>query len=131
MTSDLDFDGSLTCAMQYSDLDKAVAWYQDILGFTELFRVEEMGWCELQSPVTRVTVGLSEVEAPEVRGGATLTFGVSDVDGAREMLESRDVTFDGETLTIPGMARLATFYDPDGNKLMLVQDLTKQDEQVP
>lgn len=126
MTNDLGFDGGLTCAMQCSDLDRAVAWYQDILGLTELYRVEEMGWCELRSPVARVNVGLSEVEAPEVRGGATLTFGVTDIDRARSRLESREVAFDGETQTIPGMVRLATFYDPDGNKLMLYQDLSQQ-----
>ncbi len=127
MTHDLGFDGSLTCAMQCSDLDRAVAWYQDILGFAQLYRVENIGWCELQSPVTHVTVGLSEVESAEVRGGATLTFGVSDIDTARSRLESRDVTFDGDTLTIAGLVRLATFYDPDGNKLMLAQGLLEKD----
>ena len=126
MTNDLGFDGGLTCAMQCSDLDRAVAWYQDMLGLTELYRVEEMGWCELRSPVARVNVGLSEVETPEVRGGATLTFGVTDIDRARSRLESQEIVFDGETQTIPGMVRLATFYDPDGNKLMLYQDLSQQ-----
>lgn len=126
MTNDLGFDGGLTCAMQCSDLDRAVAWYQDRLGLTELYRVEDMGWCELRSPVARVNVGLSEVETPEVRGGATLTFGVTDIDRARSRLEAQEVAFDGETQTIPGMVRLATFYDPDGNKLMLYQDLSQQ-----
>lgn len=126
MSNDLGFDGALTCAMQCTDLDRAVAWYRDVLGFTELYRVEEMGWCELQSPVARVNVGLSEVETPEVRGGATPTFGVTDIDIARSRLESQEVAFDGETLTVAGMVRLATFYDPDGNKLMLFQDLSQQ-----
>ncbi len=49
------------------------------------------------------------------------------IDTARSRLESRDVTFDGDTLTIAGLVRLATFYDPDGNKLMLAQDLLEQD----
>lgn len=38
-------------------------------------------------------------------------------------MQERDVPFDGDTLTIEGMVRLATFYDPDGNKLMLYQGL--------
>jgi hypothetical protein len=29
-------------------------------------------------------------------------------------------------MTHPGMVSLATFYDPDGNKLMLYQDLSGQ-----
>jgi predicted enzyme related to lactoylglutathione lyase len=126
VTNDLGFDGGLTCAMQCTDLDQAIAWYQNILGFTQLYRVDDMGWCELQSPVARVNVGLSQVEKPEVKGGATLTVGVSDIDAARATLESKTVTFDGDTLTIPGMVRLATFCDPDGNKLMLYQDLSGQ-----
>ena len=35
----------------------------------------------------------------------------------------QDVKFDGETQTVPGMVKLATFFDPDGNKLMLYEDL--------
>ena len=34
--------------------------------------------------------------------------------------------FDGPTQEIPEMVKLATFYDPDGNKLMLYQDLSGQ-----
>jgi CreA protein len=33
------------------------------------------------------------------------------------------VRFDGDTCTIEGWVRLATLYDPDGNVLMLYQDL--------
>ena len=84
-----------------------------------------MGWCELQSSVARVTIGLSQVEQPEVKGGATLTFGVLNIDDAREKLELQGVQFDGETITIPEMVRLATFYDPDGNKLMFYEDLSQ------
>ena len=126
MTNDLGFDGGLTCAMQCADLDSAITWYQDVLGFKQLYRVDDIGWCELQSPVARVNVGLSQVEKPEVKGGATPTFGVIDIDGARATLESRGVAFDGDTQTFPGMVRLATFYDPDGNKLMLYQELSGQ-----
>ena len=126
MSNDLGFDGGLTCAMQCTDLDKAIAWYQGVLGFTMIYRMDDLAWCELRSPVDRVNVGLSQVEEPEVKGGATLTFGVSDIDAARTALESQGVSFDGDTMTHPGMVSLATFYDPDGNKLMLYQDLSGQ-----
>ena len=128
MSNDLGFDGGLTCAMQCADLDKAIAWYQDVLGFSMIYRMDDLAWCELASPVERVNVGLSQVEEPEVKGGATLTFGVTDIDTTRAALESQDVRFDGDTQVIPGMVSLATFYDPDGNKLMLYQDLSGQAE---
>lgn len=120
----IGYEGGLTCAMQVADMNRSMDWYKDMLGFTPLYRMDEMGWCELASPIERVSVGLSQVEAPEVRGGATLTFSVKDIDTARKQLEDDGVMFDGETITIDGMVRLATFFDPDGNKLMFSEDLT-------
>jgi predicted enzyme related to lactoylglutathione lyase len=124
MTTRIAFDGELTCALEVGDITRSMAWYREVLCFERLYHVDEMAWCELASPVQNVTVGLSQVEAPQVRGGATLTFGVEDVDAARAHLESRDVRFDGETQTVPGMVKLATFYDPDGHTFMLAQDLS-------
>jgi len=119
----IPYDGGLTCAMGVKDMKASIAWYRDVLGFRVLYEVAEMGWCEMASPVARVNVGLSQVEAPEVTGGATLTWGVKDIDAARKQIEAKKVRFDGPTQTIPGMVRLATFFDPDGNKMMLYQDL--------
>lgn len=124
MTPNLNYDGDLTCAMGTKDLDKAIAWYTDVLGFELIYKLDEMAWCELKSPVARVNVGLSQVEEVQGAGGATLTFGVKDIASARATLEELKVKFDGETLTIPEMVKLATFYDLDGNKLMLFQDLS-------
>ena len=126
MASPLGYDGGLTCAMSVRDIAASMQWYQKVLGFSLLYHLEDMGWCELATETKGVNVGLSQVEEPEVQGGATLTFGVKDIDAARRMLESERVRFDGETQTIPNMVKLATFYDPDGNKLMLYQDLQKQ-----
>ena len=122
-TNGLGYDGGLTCALGVKDLQASIARYRDVLGFDLLYQLDEMAWCEMASPVQRVNVGLSQVESPKVGGGATLTWGVRDVDAARTALEERDVRFDGETQTLPGMVKLATFFDPDGNTLMLYQDL--------
>jgi len=40
-------------------------------------------------------------------------------------MEAAGIRFDGPTETIEGMVSTATFYDPDGNALMLAQDLTQ------
>jgi catechol 2,3-dioxygenase-like lactoylglutathione lyase family enzyme len=123
MAPDLGFDGGLTCALAVRNFDRSAAWYQANLGFELLYKVDEMGWGELKTPVERVLLGLSEVEKVDVKGGPTLTFGVKDIEAARALLERRNVRFDGETLTIPDMVKLATFYDLDGHKLMLYQSL--------
>lgn len=119
----ISFDGGLTCSIGVADLDRSIDWYADILGFTLLYRRDDIGWCELISPVARVNVGLSEVEMPGGGGGATLTFGVEDIEAAKAGLDARDVRQDGPIRDIPGMVRLLTFYDPDGNALMFYQDL--------
>ncbi len=125
MASSLAYDGGLTCALQVKNLDQSIAWYRDVLGFNLLYRLDDMGWGELATEVAGVNVGLSQVEKPEGKGGATLTFGVHDIDAARRQLEQKGVKFDGPTREIPGMVKLATFYDPDQNTLMLYQGLQK------
>ena len=117
--------GELHCDLRVTDLARALEWYSDVLGFSVLHHVPENGWAELQTPVDRVRVGLTEVEAmPPAGGGAVLTFNVHNVDAARAYLETRDdVRFDGDSCTIEGWVRLATLYDPDGNVLMLAQSL--------
>jgi CreA protein len=121
----LGFDGGLHCDLRVADLERAIAWYTDVLEFSVRHHVPEAGWAELETPVDRVRVGLTAVESmPTPGGGAVLTFGVRNLDETRAQLEARDdVRFDGETCTIEGWVRLATIYDPDGNALMLSQDL--------
>lgn len=124
MPSPLGYTGGLTLATQVSDLDKAIAWYTDVLGFQTLYKVDDIAWGEVKTEVQGVNIGLSQVESPRVGAGPVPTFGVEDIDHARSLLEAKDVKFDGETREYPGMVRLATFFDPDGNALMLYQSLS-------
>ena len=113
-------------AIKVTNLDRSIKWYQERLGFSLLYKMDEMGWCELATETPRVNVGLSQVEKAGGTGGATLTFGVKDIDSARKLLEAAGVRFDGDTQVIPEMVKLATFFDPDDNALMLFQDLQNQ-----
>lgn len=121
----LGYNGGLTCAVQVSNIEKSIAWYEDVLGFKQIYHIKEMGWCEMASPVNRVQLGLSQVEQPKVKG-VTLTWGVKDIEAARNKLEQSDVRFDGATQEIPDMVKLATFYDPDGNNYMLYESLSDE-----
>lgn len=121
------FKGDLTVAYQVSDRKRAIAWYRDVLGFDLLYDVEQMGWCEVGTHLPGVSLGFSEVESPSVEGGPTLTWGVTDLEEARAEMEGKGVRFDGDTIVIPEMVKLATFYDPDGNHLMLVQSLAREE----
>ena len=119
----IDYDGGLTCSCGVTNLDRSIAWYQDVLGFELLYRLEQIAWCELKTKVARVNIGLSEVEEAGGKGGATLTFGVTDIGAAKIELDRHGVRQDGAIRDIPNMVRLLTFYDPDDNALMFYQVL--------
>src|SRR5205085_270082 len=108
----IDYDGGLTCSMGVTDLDRSIAWYQGVLGFTLLYRVADMAWCELSTGVQRVNVGLGQRENAGGEGGATLTFGVTDIDAGKAALDAAGVRQDGPIRDIPNMVRLLTFFDP-------------------
>jgi len=126
MASTLNYDGGLTCAMKVTDLEKSRQWYQDMLSFSLLYQMDGIGWCELATEVPGVNLGLSQVEKAGGEGNAILTFGVKDINLARQQLEAKGVRFDGPTQVIEGMVKLATFYDPDGNALMFYEDLQRK-----
>ncbi|MGP1352073.1 MAG: VOC family protein [Parasphingopyxis sp.] len=119
----IDFDGGLTCTLGVSDLDRSIDWYEKMLGFTLLYRVDEIGWCEVATAVDNVAMGLSQVESVAVGGGVTPTFGTTDIEAAKADLDAKGVRQDGPIQDVPGMVRLLTFYDPDDNPLMLYQDM--------
>ena len=121
--SPLGYTGGLTVGYQVSDIKKAIDWYSNILGFSLVYHMEEMGWCELATELKGVNIGLSQVEKPNIGLCGKLTWGVKDIDKARANLEAKKVRFDGPTQEIPGMVKLATFFDPDGNPMMFFQDL--------
>jgi CreA protein len=120
-----DYSQNLTISVGVSDVERAIEWYKDVLGFELVYKLDKYGWCEMSTPTKHVTIGLGQNE--EVKPGSTTpTFGVIDIDAARKYLESKDVRFDGDTYEIEGMVKLATFYDPDGNSYMLAQSLTDE-----
>jgi catechol 2,3-dioxygenase-like lactoylglutathione lyase family enzyme len=115
--------GESTAALEVTDYDRSLAWYRDVLGWQVVFELAEWKWAQLQTPVSGLLVGLGQSERVKEGGGATLTFTVVDIEAARSYLEGEGVRFDGETGQVEDMVKLATFYDPDGNALMLAQQL--------
>ena len=120
----LGFNGTITLSSPVKDLDASIAWFKDVLGFDETFKVAEAGWAEVSTSAEGVSIGLSETEEQVDRsGGVTPVFGVDDIGAARAELEAKGVKFDGDTVELPGMVKLATFFDPDGNRYMFAQSL--------
>ncbi len=119
----VSLDNTITLAMSVRDRHASAEWYRAKLGFELIHHIDEAGWSELRTMTEGVTLGLGEQSEPSP-GNTVPVFGVADIETARGALEAAGVKFDGETQTVEGMVSTATFYDPDGNALMLAQDLT-------
>lgn len=122
MSESIDYAPGLTLSMPVSDLDRGIEWYESMLGFKLQYRMDDIGWCELATPVADVNVGLSAVEKPNP-GGATPTFGVKDIEAAKATLTAKGVRIDGDIIEIDGMVKLLTFFDCDDNALMFFEML--------
>ncbi|MCG6556679.1 VOC family protein [Ruegeria sp. 1NDH52C] len=117
-------DSTITLALSVRDRHASAEWYREILGFELIHHIDEAGWSEMRTLTPGVTLGLGE-QAEPAPGNTVPVFGVADIDTARTAMEAAGIRFDGPTETIEGMVSTATFYDPDGNALMLAQDLTE------
>jgi predicted enzyme related to lactoylglutathione lyase len=120
----VSLDNTITLALSVRDRHASADWYAEKLGFELLYHMDDAGWSELKTLTEGVTLGLGEQSEPSP-GNTVPVFGVADIAVARGALEKAGVKFDGPTETIEGMVSTATFYDPDGNALMLAQDLSK------
>ncbi len=120
MAGKIGFQDGVTISIPVTDFERSIAWYQRVLGFVLRYRMDDIGWCELDTPIAGVSVGLSVVEKADP-GSVTPTFGVADIRAARKSLEADDVAIDGEIISIENMVDLLSFHDPDGNPLMLFE----------
>ena len=108
------------------DLDAARAFYRDKLGLALRAHSAEFGYCVFESGAAQLVVEAVPAEAPadeQVLVGrfTGLSFAVENVAAVYQRLLSLDVSFTGapEAQTWGGI--LATFKDPAGNELQLVQ----------
>jgi CreA protein len=102
-----------------SDLDKAIDFYERVLGFKTTERRDDLKFAHIATNVPGLELGLSVGSALKGTGAAIVNISVVDVASARKVLESRGVVFNGPTQIIPGKVALAGFRDPDGNQLRL------------
>lgn len=116
-------NSTITIALSVTDRAASAAWYKEHLGFEQIFSADEAGWTELSTNTPGVTLGLGDAE--EVKAGNTMpVFGVDNFDKSRAALEKAGVKFDGDTIEVEGMVKVAAFFDPDNNGLMIAEDLS-------
>lgn len=49
----------LTISVNVSDLEQAIRWYGETLGFEVEYRMDDIGWAELKTPFGAVNIGLA------------------------------------------------------------------------
>jgi len=103
------------------DMDRAVAFYGDALGLAMRMRHGD-DWAEFEAGGIRI--GLHGAGSDEgVPHGGTAVFLVEDLDLAKASLEGRGVAFEEHLGEVPGYARYASFEDPDGNSMQIIEYL--------
>jgi catechol 2,3-dioxygenase-like lactoylglutathione lyase family enzyme len=109
-----------------TDMDRAVAFYRDVLGL-RLLRQEGPSWALFDAGGRRFALHGAIEGRPMMPGGATAVFSVNDLDGARAVLADRGVEF-GHEGDVAGYARFASFRDPDGNTVQIIEYVRPQGE---
>jgi catechol 2,3-dioxygenase-like lactoylglutathione lyase family enzyme len=102
------------------DLDAGRAFYTGKLGFSETYLDEDDRWAKLERGAMHIALAEGE---PQGDGGVT-TVDVDDVKAEGERLRGEDVEV-GTVLELHGEIRLLDVFDPDGNRIQLVQELRR------
>jgi predicted enzyme related to lactoylglutathione lyase len=101
------------------DIEAAASFYGETLGLPRSAYRPDRGFAEFETG--NLTLGII---TPDKMGMAhnispnPVALHVDDIEAARATLESRGVSFDGDTFDT-GVCHMAFFRDPDGNALML------------
>jgi catechol 2,3-dioxygenase-like lactoylglutathione lyase family enzyme len=101
---------------QVRDLDKARAFYKDTLGFTETYADDD--WASLERGEMRIALAEGEPQ-PD---GPVASVDVEDIKREADRLRDKNVDI-GTVLEIHDEVRVVDVFDPDGNRLQLVQQL--------
>ena len=107
-----------------TDVDRAVAFYRDVLGIPFLFRVSGQPMAFFDCGGVRLYLGVPESEAYRARG--MLYFAVDDIDEAYEALLDRGVEFAAAPHLVhrdeTSELWMTFFTDLDGNNLALMAE---------
>jgi catechol 2,3-dioxygenase-like lactoylglutathione lyase family enzyme len=116
-----------TVYLAVSDQDRALAFYRDQLGFevrTDTDFGEGFRWLEV-APVGAYTVIAlvrpAREEDPQPGGQAPFGFDTPNLAAAIAEFRSRGVEFEEVTGGEGPVPRMAYFRDPDGNRVLLVE----------
>jgi catechol 2,3-dioxygenase-like lactoylglutathione lyase family enzyme len=99
------------------DIDDARGFYTSKLGFTETYFDADGRWAKLERGDMQIAIAEGEPEE-----GGVATVDVKDVKAEAERLRGLDVEV-GTVVELHDELRLLDIFDPDGNRIQLVEDI--------
>ena len=113
-------------AVNAHDVDRATAFYRDVLGLPHLFRAGQLSFFDCGG----VRLMLDKPEKPEFdHPSSILYFQVGDIRAARERLNNAGAQFEDEPHVIAQMPSydlwMSFFRDSEGNLLALMSEVAR------
>lgn len=106
-----------------TSLERACAFYRDVMGLEQEFAVEEYGWAQYilgDIPLCLYVVGRGGGEG-EPGGEMDFHLSVDDVKKAYDTLKDRGATFACDLVTGDDGSSFFMIADPDGNAFKVMQ----------
>ncbi|MFZ5644915.1 MAG: VOC family protein [Bacillota bacterium] len=101
-----------------SNLEQTLAFYTEKLGFKELYYNANNRQAMLTTNTKDCLIGFAESQSL-VPSSTCITFEVDNIEQAVQTLQQKGIHFKDGIFEVPGVVKLASFFDPDGYKLML------------
>lgn len=109
--------GVATVWVPVDQMDRAVSFYRDTLGFDVVKQQDE--WSEVDANGLRIGLNAREGTAAGAAGGAVITFQPDDgIEAEVDRLRAAGVSFTGD-ISDHDWGRIAPFKDSEGNDLQL------------
>jgi methylmalonyl-CoA/ethylmalonyl-CoA epimerase len=110
-------------ALTVTDVERAIAFYRDVLGMKLLFQAPNMGFFACDG----VRLMISGSEKRDEHYGSVIYFKVPDIQQAHAILSQRGAPFEGDPHLVARMPDhelwMAFFRDPDRNLLALMSEV--------
>lgn len=111
------FEGIDTVFYQVCDMDRAIEFYEGLLGL-KLLRREGRDWAELEAGDAVLSLS-GELATRPHQGGATVVLRAPDLGAVEARLAEGGVQ--RGPIEDMGGARMLQFFDPDGNEIVALE----------
>ena len=123
---------ALAASLTVNDLQKSLAWYRDVVGFTVDQQYEREGrlmGVALKAGDVRILIGQDDGakgwERKKGEGFSLQIMTAQDVDEVAQRIKERGGTLESEPMDMPWGARVFRVVDPDGFKLAISSEVQR------